>query len=534
MPETKSHAAAAQKPAGGTSWLADGRALVLLLAVLNVVFHILISGRYGAIPDELYYPDAGRHLAWGYVDFPPLIAFLGWLLEHSIGVSLYALRLLPAIASGVLVWVTGCLAHELGGRRFAQALAALAVMAAPVYMLVHHWFTMNAFEPILWMGCAWCVVRAINRDDPHYWVWFGLLAGIGLENKYSVLFFVLGILVGLIATKQRKFFRSPWFWLGVAVALLVFLPNFLWEAQRHFPFLENEREVRLSWGPSKHGYLGFMIVQVLITNPVVALLWMSGLVWLFVAKQGRYRTLGWTMVVVIAVLMAMHGKDYYVTPVYPMAIAAGAVGLEGWTQSRRRWLRPLYAVVILLTGMLLAPVVVPVLSRQAYPEYAQALGHLLPKRMWQRPNKNAIPGYLAEEVGWDQLARQVAEVYNALPPEQRKVTAIYATYYREAVAIDYYGAQYELPKAISGHESFWDWGPGGYDGKSMIIVGSDLATEQPNFASVKQVGRVDLPSPLEHYQILLCEGGKVDLQQRWPGLRNWFQGKPLQPQQKLQ
>jgi hypothetical protein len=518
------------KPSSLSAQWADGRLLLLLLASINFLFHVLISPRYGSVPDELYYVDCARHLAWGYEDHPPLTVATAWLLAHTIGTSLYALRLLPALASGILVWITGALAREMGGRRFAQGLAAAAVMAAPVYMVVHHWLTTNAFETTLWMACAWCVVRATNRDDPRYWVWFGVLAGIALENKYSVLFFLLGIIVGLIATKERKFFRSKWFWLGVGVALLLFLPNFLWEAHRHFPFLEHERDARQSWGRGRHGYLGFLIVQALITNPVVAGLWAIGGAWLLRATAGRrYRILGITFVVELGTLMLLHGRDYYVTPIYPMVIAAGCVALESWTAINRRWLRPAYAGLVVLTGLLLAPVIVPVLSLPNYVKYQQALGVFMPKALWPT-TKTPIPLYLGPEIGWEPMVRQVAAIYNALPPEQQKVTAIYATYYPEAAVIDFYGGQYGLPKAISPHQSFWLWGPREYDGSSMIILGSDAASESAHCASVKEMGRVDMPTPTEHYQILLCQGGTPDLQQRWPGLRNWFDGKPLKSQ----
>lgn len=534
MAEAASGAAETHKPAGLSAQWADGRLLVLLLAAFQFLLHVALSGRYARMVDELYYLDCARHLAWGYEDHPPLIAATAWLVAHTIGVSMYALRLLPAIASGVLVWLTGAMAREMGGRRFAQGLACVAVIAGPVYLWVDHWFTMNAFEPVLWMACAWCVLRAINREDARYWIWFGVLAGIALENKYSILFFLLGIIVGLVATKERRFLRSRWFWIGVAVALLIFLPNFLWEARRHFPFLEHEHDTRVSWGTSRHGYLGFLAVQAMITNPMVAIVWTIGGIWLLFARAGRrYRILGWTFIVELVTLMVLHGRDYYVTPIYPMVIAAGGVALEQWTATRQRWLRPTFVVLVVLTGAVLAPIMVPVLSVDQYIKYPETLGQFLPKALWPT-NKTPIPLYLAAELGWDQLAPKVAAVYNALPPEQRAKTAIYATYYPEASAINFYGGAYGLPQAISPHQSFWDWGPGPYDGSSMIIVGSDVETEAPHCPVLKEVGAVAMPTPSENYQILLCEGGKPDLRERWPSLRNWYDGKLPPPSQSSQ
>src|SRR2546423_678032 len=178
-----------------TSRFLSAEALVLALAGAKLIFHLLTANRYGIFRDELYYLACADHLDWGYVDQPPLIALIAWLVRRLFGDSLLALRLLPAIAGAALVWLSGRLAREMGGGRFAQALTALAIVFVPIYLILHHWLTMNAFEPLLWVGCAWCVVRAINTNRPQYWLWFGLLAGVGMETKYTMAFFACGIAV---------------------------------------------------------------------------------------------------------------------------------------------------------------------------------------------------------------------------------------------------------------------------------------------------------------------------------------------------
>src|SRR5579872_5293643 len=194
--------------------LASGETIVFCLAAAKLLFHLLTAARYGIFRDELYFLDCAKHLDWGFVDQPPLIAVLTWSVTQLIGQSLLALRLLPAIAGAALVWLTGKIAREMGGGPFAQALAALAVIVVPIYMVLQHWLTMNAFEPLIWMGCAWCVVRMINDEDPRYWVGFGLLAGVGLENKYSIVFFAAAMLIGLALTSERRLLNSRWLWLG--------------------------------------------------------------------------------------------------------------------------------------------------------------------------------------------------------------------------------------------------------------------------------------------------------------------------------
>src|SRR5712692_382696 len=171
---------------------------VFIVAAIYFLLHLLTATRYGYFRDELYYLACSEHLDWGYIDQPPLIAFITWLARHLFGESLIGLRLLPGLAGGATVWLEGILAKEMSGGRFAQALAALATFALPVFLIMHHWLTMNAFEALIWMGCVWCVLRAINRERPRYWIWFGVLAAFGLENKYTTAFLIFAVAVGLL------------------------------------------------------------------------------------------------------------------------------------------------------------------------------------------------------------------------------------------------------------------------------------------------------------------------------------------------
>src|SRR5262245_43698697 len=259
----------------------SGFAIVLYIAAAKLAFHLVTAGRYGIFRDELYYLACAEHLDWGYVDQPPLIALIVWLARHTFGDSLLGLRLLPAMAGAALVVVTGKLAEELGGRRFSQALAALAAAVVPIYLIMHHWMTMNAFEPLIWMGCAWCILRAINSGRMLYWIGFGVLIGVGMQNKYSVAFFAGGVFIGLLATRERFVLKSRWFWIGTVAAFLIFLPNLIWLARHNFPFLELLSNVRRSGRDVVRSPLSFIADQANILNPVLLPLWVSGLIWLF-------------------------------------------------------------------------------------------------------------------------------------------------------------------------------------------------------------------------------------------------------------
>ncbi len=528
----------------------SGPAIVSYLAAVKLLLHLFTAGRYGIFRDELYYLACSEHLDWGYVDQPPLIALIAWVARHLLGSSLLGLRLLPAIAGAALVWLTGKLAREMGGGRFAQALAALATLVVPLFLVFHHWLTMNAFEPLIWTGAAWCVVRAINPKSPHgytasdgrsgndrYWLWFGVLVGLGLETKYSVVFFIMGTVAGLLLTKHRSVLRRKWIWLGGLAALLIFLPNLLWLVKHDFPFLELMRTIRASGRDVARGPIAFIADQAMIINPILFPLWVGGLSWLFFGKDGRrYRILGWTYVVMLITFIVLKGKNYYLAPAYPILFAAGAIAFERITARQVGpghsvhlpaapascvWCRWVYVLAIIVAGAALAPLWLPILSPEAYIHYQKALG-IEPSKS-ENQQTGPLPQYFADEFGWEDMTRAVAEVYNSLPPEERAQTAIFANSYGQAGAIDFFGPKYGLPKAISNHQTYWLWGPRNYTGTTVIVLGSDGEGDREHFRTVDEVGRTFHPYSRrdEHYPILLCRGLNEDLHTLWPNMKSW-------------
>jgi hypothetical protein len=495
---------------------------VLALAAANLLFHLLIANRYGIFRDELYYLACAEHLDFGYVDQPPLIAIIAWFARHVFGESLIGLRFLPALAGAVMVWLTGKLAREMGGGVFAQALAAVAAFAAPVFLLMHHWLTMNAFEPLIWVASAWCIVRAIKRDEPRYWLWFGVLAGIGMENKYSTAFFVIAVVSALLLTPQRRALATSWFWLGALCAFVVFLPNLIWLVRHDFPFLELMRNIRGSHRDVVRGPVAFIVDQAMIMNPILFPLWAGGLAWLWFARgAAKWRIVGWIYAVLLVIFIVLKGKNYYLAPAYPLLFAAGAVGFENLTRMRMAWSRPLYVALIVIATCILAPLSVPVLSPEAYIRYQRALGFEPPRTENQRTGP--LPQHFADEFGWEEMARKVGEVYNALPPEQRERTAIFANGYGQGGAIDFFGKKYGLPKAIGDHQSYWMWGWRDYTGESVIVLGGDGKTEPKYFATVEIAGHTDHPYARrdEHFDILVCRDLNTTWKALWPKVKKW-------------
>jgi Dolichyl-phosphate-mannose-protein mannosyltransferase len=500
----------------------SGPAIVLYIALGKLLFHFLTAARYGIFRDEMYYSACSEHLAWGYVDQPPLIALVIWITRHIFGSSLFALRLPAALAGAALVWLAGKLAREMGGGRFAQALAALAVFMVPIYLIMHHWITMNAFEPLVWMGCLWCVLRAINTGDDKYWLWFGILAGAGFETKYSIVFFLLGVLAGLLLTPERRFLKSKWLWLGALAALAIFLPNFLWLVKHNFPFLELMHNIRMTSRDVVRGPIAFVLDQAQIMNPLLFPLWLGGLLWLFFAAGSRhYRALAWMYVAVLGIFIALRGKNYYVAPIYPVLLAAGAVALERLTRRRWGWTGVAYMVVLVLFTAVLAPIFAPILPVEGYIRYQKKLG-IEPAKAENQEN-GVLPQYFADEFGWEDMVVEVARIYHSLPPDERARTAIFANSYGQAGAIDYFGPKYGLPKAICKHQSYWLWGPRDYTGDIVIVLGSDGRGDREHFKSVQVAGRADNPYSRmdERYDIFLCRELAWNFKDIWPKMKTW-------------
>jgi 4-amino-4-deoxy-L-arabinose transferase-like glycosyltransferase len=326
--------------------------LIWAIALAKVFFHIYFNNRYGYFRDEFDYMSCGDHLQWGYVDQPPLIPFLIHISRAVLGDSLRAIRFIPAVASSLLVVPTAVLARELGGRRYAMLLSAICSVIALQYLSNGSLLGTNCLEPNLWMACAYFAILAIKRNDPRYWLWFGVFAGLGMENKYSMALFGFGIVVGLLLTVQRRIFFDKWIWLGGFSALLAFLPNLLWNVHYDWPFVQLMHNIRASGRDVVLGPGEYFFQQTLLVNPLTAPIWLTGLfALLFSARLKLYRALGWCYVVCYAVFFILHGKNYYLAPVYPMLLAAGAVMIEvvldrpdgdrtGRGRPRLKWLKP--------------------------------------------------------------------------------------------------------------------------------------------------------------------------------------------------
>src|SRR6266571_4343604 len=408
--------------------LSSERALIIWFSAAALLIHLLTNRGYGYFRDELYYMACGQHLDFGYVDLPPLSALLIQLSRVLFGDSLFAIRLLPALAGAGTVALTGVITRELGGRRWAVALGCTASLFAVVFLANGNFFSMNAFEPLFWMGCIYLLVRIINGGSSHLWLLFGLLAELGVENKHSTVFFGAGIFVALLLTPKRRHFSKKWIWLGGLIAFAIALPNILWQVQHRWPTYELLSNIAYSRKNVVLTPAQFIAQQILIMNPATLPLWLGGLIWLLASHDGRrYCALAIAYLVTLAEFIVMHGKHYYLAPAYPMLFAAGGVAAERLFAARLRWLKPALLSAVIVIGTLLTPI--------------------------------ALPQHFADRFGWKEMVRSVARAYHSLPSYDQKRAAIFCQNYGQAGAIDFFGPTYGLPPAISGHQNYFVWGP---------------------------------------------------------------------------
>jgi 4-amino-4-deoxy-L-arabinose transferase-like glycosyltransferase len=492
--------------------------VVVCLAAFKLLI-LLYAGRdYGYFRDELYYLACSRHLDWGYVDQPPLIALIAWLVRSTIGDSMTAIRLLPALAGAYEVVLAALIARELGGKRISQILAALATLVAPGLLATQDFLSMNAFEPLFWIGCAWIVIRILRTGNQKLWIWFGVLAGFGLENKHSMLIFGAGIVFGLILTPQRKVFTSPWIWIAGAIAFLIFLPNLLWNIQHHFPFLELQANIRRSGRDVALSPWAFFAQEAAALHPLTLPIWLAGLWFFFFSTSGKpYRALGWAWVFAAGVVVTLSPRVYYLFPAFPILFAAGAVFWE----AQPRWRIYVWSAALVSTSVVILPLAIPVLPPDTYIRYAKAL-HVNPPAI-ETHRMGPLPQLFADRFGWEGMAATVAGVYNNLPADVRPKTAIFAQNYGEAGAIDMFGPKYGLPPAISGHQSYFLWGPRGYTGESIIVMHGEQKDLESRFAEVQKVASVNhsYSMPYEHFDVFYCRDLKRPLSELWPQVKNW-------------
>jgi 4-amino-4-deoxy-L-arabinose transferase-like glycosyltransferase len=502
--------------------------LALFFASIKLAVHIAVNA-YGAhlgwgyFRDEFYYIACGQHLDWGYVDHGPIVALQARLALLLFGKSLVGIRMLSALAGAAKVFLTGIIAWQMGARRAGQALAMAGVLLAPNFLALDSFLSMNSFEPVFWMTAVFAVLRLLDGGNARWWIVFGLAGGIGMENKPSMLVFLVALLIGLLLTPQRRILASRMMLVGVVIAGLLMVPNVLWQVHHHWPTLEFVHNGKVAGKNVKLPPLDFLLAQIVTLSPATLPLWSAGLVWLL--RSPRFRFAGFTYLVFLLMMMATgDAKDYYLAPIYPLLFAAGGCAWQGLLQSSRtRWIVPAYAALLAVATTLVSPLVLPVLRPQKWIAYTAAM-HLVSKNE-ESEKLGPFPQLLADRFGWQEMTDDVTRIYRALPAADQAKAGILCSNYGEAGALDFLGADRGLPPAISGHNNYYLWGPHGATGEVMIVInGATPAEMLENYSAVEVVGKMDHPyaMPFEHRNIYLARGRKSSLVTGWSELKHYY------------
>lgn len=497
----------------------DLRAGVLVIVVLvaaKLGIHLAMASRYGRHRDEYYFIDCGKNLAFGYVDHAPLVPWLAGLSTSFFGDSLLMLRLPSILAGAATLWLTILLARRFGSNAFGQALAGMGVLFAPAYLRMHGMLDLPAFEPVFWTVAALLIADLIDGADRRRWLLIGAVVGLGLMNKHTMLVWGFGVGVGVLATPLRTDLKTKWPWLGASIALLIFAPNLVWQAQHGWPtveFIQNMRQATLAQIPKPL----FLAGQVLYMGPLALPIWLCGFLYFFTDVGKRYRLFGWLFVAVLAVLTMTHAKPYYAAPAYPMMFAAGGAWLGHWFASRRV-LRAVYASVLIASGLALGAMTLPVFElARVDAGIERLLGWVV------RPMD--LTHDMHDEVGWAEQATAVARVFDRLTPEEQRTATIFTGNYGEASALNLHGPAHGLPRATSGHMTHHLWGPDRSRTGPLIMVGASDEELAALCGAPEEVARITNPEALEsNIPIYLCQDHR-DLETAWPNLAHFHHGQ---------
>jgi 4-amino-4-deoxy-L-arabinose transferase-like glycosyltransferase len=498
--------------------LRSADAAALFGASIVTALNLALGGRYDLFRDELYFIVCGQHPAFGYVDQPPAVPLLAASL-YKLGLGAQGLRIPTAIAAGALVWLAIRFARSLGGDGRAQALAGLACAIAPMLMGLTATLNTSAFDPLAWTAVAWLLVRANREGNDRTLILAGLVAGLALEVKYSMLFWMVGLTLGLLLTAERRVLLRPSFWIGAALAAGIAAPSFLWQWAHGFPFLELGAAAKGKNADT--AALPFLANQVLVMNPAFAPVWIAGLAAPFTVRRLRdLRFLVIGAIVVVAIVRIGHGKDYYLSPLYPTLFVIGAVALAPLVRTRIGGIAVASGVAAAIAwSALAAPLALPILSPPVLETYIQRTG-LAPQQQERSFKGTVLPQVMADQLGWHDFVGQVETAWNRIPAATRATTAIKVENYGEAAALDLYGKG--LPPVVSGHNQYFLWGLRGQHPANVLSIQNDMAGLRPYCRKATLLGTTGsrYAMAFENGKVIaLCEGVKPSLGDLWPQLK---------------
>ncbi len=489
--------------------------LLLIFAIAQFLLHILTNGRFGIFRDEYYYLACADRLAWGYVDQPPLSIWLLSVWKAVFGDSVHSIRVLPALCGSGLIVLTGATAAQLGGGRWAQLFAGLAAAIGAAGLVICGFYSMNSYDLLFWLGAYYLLIRIARTGDGKWWLWMGIVLGLGLFNKIGLFVFGFALVIGLLATRHRRHFTDRRLYLAGMIAVAFVVPYILWNAANDWPtleFIENAKAGKIAhFSP-----LEFLSENMLEANPVTLPLWLGGLAWLFLARRARrYLLVAVMFVATFVILIVQKSKPYYFAASFPVLMAAGGVAWELWTNKRRwQWVRWVLGIVLLVGGAVMTPMAVPLLSPEGTLAYGQRMG-IVPAAQ-EVGHTSALPQYFSDRLGWENLARVVSEIYQDLPADERGRCVVWGRNYGHAGSLEYWSQHYELPPVYCTHNNYWLWGPPAGAGDVMIVIRGSRERLEELFDEVIEAGVAESPYAMEsRMTIWICRGLRRSIEDFW-------------------
>ena len=512
------------KPAISKKGFTSATAVLLYLSLFKLALLLIFAGNYGLFRDEYYYIETSKHLAWGFVDLQPLSAVLLAISRTLFGDSIFGIRIFSYLAGSAIVFVSGLIAREMRGSKFAQIFTAFIVIFSGVILGTSSYFSMNSFDILFSALMFYYLIRFVNTGNPKIWLVIGLLFGIGLQNKLTFLFLGFGLAVGLILTKYRNQIKSKELWIGAAIAFVIFLPNIIWQISNNNPTLEFMRNAT-EFKNKSLGLIDFTLGSIRELNPGYTLFILTAIYFLFFNKLGKaYNLIGWIFISVFLVFVFNNGKPYYMGVLFPVMLAAGVIGADLLIEKYLwNFVRYILAALVIPFVIIVTPFAIPVLNVNAFINFSETLG--IKPESGERSKLGLLPQFYADRFGWEDMVKQVAAVYNKLSPEEKKEALIFGQNYGEAGAVDFYREKYNLPPAISSHNNYWIWGyPKDYTGKILIVIGSNYKDNSEFFNDVELAATHynKYGMSYENVDIFICRNPKMPIGEIWGKIKHFI------------
>jgi 4-amino-4-deoxy-L-arabinose transferase-like glycosyltransferase len=499
----------------------------LLFGIIFLTANLSNSNFYSYFFDEFYYLDCAKNLSFGYVDHPPFSIFILFIWTNIFGTTLISIRVLMTLISAIIIFVTGRTASKLGGGIFSQILSSISVMTIPVFMMMTSYYSMNVIEILICCLCFYTLITIIKDNKPELWILIGVMTGIGLENKHTFLIYIISILIGLMLTRDRKYFLSIWFLIGIITAAVLMLPNLIWQYMNNWPSLEFYSHITNFSREYKLAFYQILLTLVMLYNPVLFPIWSGGLFFLFFTKEGKaYRVIGWALIPLVFILLISRTvRVDRIASIFPVLLAAGSILLEKILIKKYLvWIKPIVIIAVVLSGLFFVPVYFPVLKLESASVYF--FKYAYKNRVTQLFTGN-LEYALSAKTGWEENVKRIAGVYNKLPGEEKNKTGIICFTFGQAGAINLLGKKYNLPDCICVNNSYYLWGQKkDFNYEELIVAAPEWMDEAGVFGRFQgSVNIVDCvvnnyaPGFLRVTNLYIIKNINFKLKTVWPSLK---------------